>query len=155
MTFPVFVPPSLTSWSVTSLRGPGERNFNAVSHKPTRAPIQFSSICSRQLWFMGYGIKISFPRPPQWRHRSPGSQLWSTKPLHCTFAAMQRWNPQNAYVFPVPCCFSVSLKVLPKHYQRGFTWMITSQNFVHRLKSYLVLSCTVYFHSERVPHFLV
>ena len=21
---------------------------------------------------MGYGIKISFPRPPQWRHRSPG-----------------------------------------------------------------------------------
>ena len=59
-------------WSVTSLRGPGERNFNAVSHKPTRAPIQFNSICSRHLWFMGYGIKISFPRPPQWRHRSPG-----------------------------------------------------------------------------------
>ena len=25
---------------MTSLRGPGERNFNAVSHKPTRAPIQ-------------------------------------------------------------------------------------------------------------------
>ena len=22
---------------------------------------------------MGYGIKISYPRPPQWRHRSPGS----------------------------------------------------------------------------------
>ena len=51
----------------------GERNFNVVSHKPTRAPIQFNSICSRQLWFMGYGIKISFPRPPQWRHRSPGT----------------------------------------------------------------------------------
>ena len=32
---------------MTSLRGPGERNFNAVSHKPTRAPIQFNSICSR------------------------------------------------------------------------------------------------------------
>ena len=32
---------------------------------------QFNSICSRQLWFMGYGIKISIPRPPQWRHRSP------------------------------------------------------------------------------------
>ena len=29
-----------TRWSVTSLREPGERNFNAVSHKPTRAPIQ-------------------------------------------------------------------------------------------------------------------
>ena len=27
---------------MTSLRGPGERNFNAVSHKLTRAPIQFS-----------------------------------------------------------------------------------------------------------------
>ena len=25
---------------MTSLREPGERNFNAVSHKPTRAPIQ-------------------------------------------------------------------------------------------------------------------
>ena len=25
---------------MTSLRGSGERNFNAVSHKPTRAPIQ-------------------------------------------------------------------------------------------------------------------
>ena len=49
---------------MTSLRGPGERNFNAISHKPTRAPIQFNSMCSRQLWFMGYGIKISFPRPP-------------------------------------------------------------------------------------------
>ena len=24
---------------MTSLRGPGDRNFNAVSHKPTRAPI--------------------------------------------------------------------------------------------------------------------
>ena len=48
---------------MTSLRGPGQRNFNAVSHKPTRAPIQFNSICSRQLWFMGCGIKISFPGP--------------------------------------------------------------------------------------------
>ena len=64
---------------MTSLRGPGERNFNAVSHKPTRAPIQFNSICSRQLWFMGYGIKISFPRPPQWRHRSPGRREHETK----------------------------------------------------------------------------
>ena len=27
------------------------------------------------------------------------SQLWSTEPLYCTFAAMQRWTPQNAYVF--------------------------------------------------------
>ena len=26
--------------------------------------------CAR--WFMGYAIKISFPRPPQWRHRSLG-----------------------------------------------------------------------------------
>ena len=27
------------------------------------------------------------------------SQLWSTEPLYCTFAAMRRWTPQNAYVF--------------------------------------------------------
>ena len=39
------------------------------------------------------------------------SQLWSTEPLYCTFAAMQRWTPQNAYVFffqsdltPCSCC---------------------------------------------------
>ena len=67
---------SSSRWSVTSLRGLGDRNFNAVSHQPTRAPILFNSICSRQLWFMGYGIKISFPRPPQWRHRSPGKYCW-------------------------------------------------------------------------------
>ena len=36
-------------WSVTSLRGPGERNFNAVSHKQTRAPIQSVPI-SFGLW---------------------------------------------------------------------------------------------------------
>ena len=34
-------------------------------------PINQRAHCSRQLWFMGYGIKISFPRPPQWRHRLP------------------------------------------------------------------------------------
>jgi len=33
-------PNDISRWSVTSLRGPGERNFNAVSHKPIRAPIQ-------------------------------------------------------------------------------------------------------------------
>ena len=61
-----------TRWSVTSLRGPGERNFNAVSHKPKLTGTDWIELnwCAR--WFMGYGIKISFPRPPQWRHRSPG-----------------------------------------------------------------------------------
>ena len=34
--------------------------------------------CAR--WFMGYGIKISFPRPPQWRHRSPGCFEGNTAP---------------------------------------------------------------------------
>ena len=63
----------LTRWSVTSLRGPGERNFNAVSHKPKLTGTDWIELnwCAR--WFMGYGIKISFPRPPQWRHRSPGN----------------------------------------------------------------------------------
>jgi len=32
-----------TNVSVTSLCGPGDRNFNAVSHKPTRAPIPMFS----------------------------------------------------------------------------------------------------------------
>ena len=56
---------------MTSLRGPGERNFNAVSHKPKLTGTDWIELnwCAR--WFMGYGIKISFPRPPQWRHRSP------------------------------------------------------------------------------------
>ena len=59
-------------WSMTSLRGPGERNFNAVSHKPKLTGTDWIELnwCAR--WFMGYGIKISFPRPPQWRLRSPG-----------------------------------------------------------------------------------
>ena len=63
---------TITRWSVTSLRGPGERNFNAVSHKPKLTGTDWIELnwCAR--WFMGYGIKISFPRPPQWRHRSPG-----------------------------------------------------------------------------------
>ena len=42
------------------------------SHQPNLAPWfeNSSHWCTR--WFMGCGIKISFPRPPQWRHRSPG-----------------------------------------------------------------------------------
>ena len=35
--------PFETNVSVTSLCGPGDRNFNAVSHKPTRAPIPMFS----------------------------------------------------------------------------------------------------------------
>ena len=59
-------------WSVTSLRGPGERNFNVVSHKPKLTGTDWIELnwCAR--WFMGYSIKISSPRSPQWRHRSPG-----------------------------------------------------------------------------------
>ena len=34
---------------MTSLQGPGERNFNAVSHQPTRAPIQSVPV-SFDLW---------------------------------------------------------------------------------------------------------
>ena len=59
-------------WSVTSLRGSGERNFNAVSHKPKLTGTDWIELNWCACWFMGYGIKISFPRPPQWRHRSPG-----------------------------------------------------------------------------------
>ena len=40
-------------WSVTSLREPGERNLNAVSHKRKRAPIQFNLFPSA----LAYGIR--------------------------------------------------------------------------------------------------
>ena len=50
---------------MTSLRGPGERNFNAVSHKPTRAPIQFNSIQSVPVSFglWDTALKFLFPGP--------------------------------------------------------------------------------------------
>ena len=71
MTCQVWAVP-LTRWSVTSLREPGERNCNAVSHKPKLTGTDWIELNWCPRWFMGYGIKISFPRPPQWRHRSPG-----------------------------------------------------------------------------------
>ena len=107
-----FAKRACSRWSVTSFWGPGDRNFNAVSHQPTLAPIQFNSICSRQLWLMGYGIKISFPRPPQWRHRSPSclvfitlKGIWTT-PLFCLciwileliLQNLQVWSTSEAIV---------------------------------------------------------
>ena len=44
---------STARWSVTSLRGPGDRHFNAVSHQPMRAPIQFNLFPSALV----YGIR--------------------------------------------------------------------------------------------------
>ena len=46
---------------MTSLRGPGERNFNAVSHKPTRAPIQ--SIQSVPVSFGLWDTALKFLSP--------------------------------------------------------------------------------------------
>ena len=48
---------------MTSLRGPGERNFNAVSHKPTRAPIQFNSIQSVPVSFGLWDTALKFLSP--------------------------------------------------------------------------------------------
>ena len=48
---------------MTSLRGPGERNFNAVSHKPMRAPIQFNSICSGSFGLWDAALKFLSPGP--------------------------------------------------------------------------------------------
>ena len=48
---------------MTSLREPGERNFNAVSHKPTRAPIQFNSICSGSFGLWDAALKFLSPGP--------------------------------------------------------------------------------------------
>ena len=47
---------------MTSLQGPGERNFNAVSHKPKLTGTDWIELNWCVRWFMGYGIKISFPR---------------------------------------------------------------------------------------------
>ena len=57
------------------IAGAWGKKFNAVSHKPKLTGTDWIELnwCAR--WLMGYGIKISFPRPPQWRHRSPGMQL--------------------------------------------------------------------------------
>ena len=48
---------------MTSLRGPGERNFNAVSRKPTRAPIQFNSIQSVPVSFGLWDTALKFLSP--------------------------------------------------------------------------------------------
>ena len=46
---------------MTSLRGPGERNFDAVSHKPTRAPI--NSIQSVPVSFGLWDTALKFLSP--------------------------------------------------------------------------------------------
>ena len=56
---------------MTSLRGPGERNFNAVSHKPTRA--QFNSIQSVPVSFGLWDTALKF--------LSPGPRSDVTDPL--------------------------------------------------------------------------
>ena len=48
---------------MTSLRGPGEKNFNAISHKPTRAPIQFNSIQSVPVSFGLWDTALKFLSP--------------------------------------------------------------------------------------------
>ena len=48
---------------MTSLRGPGERNFNAVFHKPSRAPIQFNSIQSVLVSFGLWDTALKFLSP--------------------------------------------------------------------------------------------
>ena len=87
---PLFVVIVYPRWSVTSLRGPGERNFNAASHKPKLTGTDWIELnwCAR--WFMGYGIKISFPRPLQWRHRSPGHEAW----IFAQFSVRQGWTTE-------------------------------------------------------------
>ena len=45
---------------MTSLRGPGERNFNAVSHKPTRAPIQSVPVAPVSFGLWDTALKFLF-----------------------------------------------------------------------------------------------
>ena len=86
---------------MTSLRGPGERHYNALSHQPTRAPIQFNSICSPQLWFMGYGIKISFPGP-----RSDVADHLGVVAVHTVLDSFSLDALKN---YPVKCAHSLRL----------------------------------------------
>ena len=46
-----------------SLRGPGERNLNAVSHKPTRAPIQSVPITLVSFGLWDTALKFLSPGP--------------------------------------------------------------------------------------------
>ena len=48
---------------MTSLLGPGERNFNAVSHKPTRAPIQSVSVGPVSFGLWDTALKFLSPGP--------------------------------------------------------------------------------------------
>ena len=48
---------------MTSLRGPGERNFNAVSHKPTRAPIQSVPVAPVSFGLWDTALKFLSPGP--------------------------------------------------------------------------------------------
>ena len=48
---------------MTSLLGPGERNFNAVSHKPTRAPIQSVPVAPVSFGLWDMALKFISPGP--------------------------------------------------------------------------------------------
>ena len=48
---------------MTSLLGPGERNFNAVSHKPTRAPIQSVPVVPVSFGLWDTALKFLSPGP--------------------------------------------------------------------------------------------
>ena len=48
---------------MTSLRGPGDRNFNAVSHKPTLAPIQSVPVAPVSFGLWDTALKFLSPGP--------------------------------------------------------------------------------------------
>ena len=48
---------------MTSLWGPGERNFNAASHKPTRAPIQSVPVAPVSFGLWDTALKFLSPGP--------------------------------------------------------------------------------------------
>ena len=56
--------------------------------------------CAR--WLMGYGIKISIPRPSQWRHRSP--RFWCTKEtklIEFQFKSLHRRITTNDFLYKI------------------------------------------------------
>ena len=71
---------------MTSLQGPGERNFNAASHKQTRAPIQ-SVTLSFGLWDKALKFLSPGPRNDVTHHLEVKSQTR----INLHFRHIPRW----------------------------------------------------------------
>ena len=91
---------------MTSLLGPGERNFNAVSHKPTRAPIQSVPVAPVSFGLWDTALKIISPGP---RNDVTDHLEESLDTALCKFPGLPFGVPNlsNKIDFSVSLCFSL------------------------------------------------